>query len=708
MSSNLSALTQLVLSIQQQSHPDYQFICATDSDGATAINEIKLKLKELLTSLLAPHKHELTYTGDFEESHYAKLSSLIQHILTEDTTAQDVKAATQISEFEDIISKPQQKFTALPSNLPKPHSMSSEINSGLQSHLQSLGLPNSHKYSYEIHSMAYPSHTYIDSPPQPYFGFKETPFEYISTKQRLELLISDLQSCSEIAMDLEHHDFRSYHGLTCLIQISSRTKDYIIDALALQSHLYMLNEITANPKILKVLHGAERDIIWLQRDFGVYVVGLFDTYAASKAIEMERHSLAFLLETYCSFSADKTHQTSDWRVRPLPQSMINYARGDTHFLLYIFDCMRNECLSRKVMDECLEASRLTSLNTYVLPVYDHGKGESPGGWSTCMSKHCKVPVGELGTAVFKALHAWRDATARTEDESPAYVLPNRVLVDFSVSIPRNLRGVRRFIGGRDIAGKRVEELLDVINGAIEGFEKDGKAVSLPAVETIDIDSLSSFDVSDNKALSAVEIVKELPTEMALDVDDLSDVSPSPVKRKRVNRESIAIGSSAFFAPPSPSPQLTQSFFDIAREFKIEMPLAQEKTSVVALPPVKVLPTPIQKLKEPALITLSKKHNIVMPDLDDLVRGEARSMYKKQKKVEKAAPLINIEAKQDMNAKAATLAQDFGMKKPSGQGLREYAPFDAAGKSSKDDMKISRRNGGKGRGRGSRGRGRGSN
>ena len=38
-----------------------------------------------------------------------------------------------------------------------------------------------------------------------------------------------------------------------------------------------MNSIFANPGILKVLHGADGDIVWLQRDFGIYVVNMFDT-----------------------------------------------------------------------------------------------------------------------------------------------------------------------------------------------------------------------------------------------------------------------------------------------------------------------------------------------------------------------------------------------------------------------------------------------
>ncbi|VDQ15162.1 unnamed protein product [Trichobilharzia regenti] len=49
-----------------------------------------------------------------------------------------------------------------------------------------------------------------------------------------------------------HHSFRSFLGITCLIQISTSDTDYVIDALALRDHLSLLNEVFTDPKIVKV------------------------------------------------------------------------------------------------------------------------------------------------------------------------------------------------------------------------------------------------------------------------------------------------------------------------------------------------------------------------------------------------------------------------------------------------------------------------
>ena len=57
------------------------------------------------------------------------------------------------------------------------------------------------------------------------------------------------------------------------------------------------------------------DVTWLQRDLGLYLVGLFDTYWACRALEYPGKSLAYLLGKFVDFEADKKYQLADWRIR---------------------------------------------------------------------------------------------------------------------------------------------------------------------------------------------------------------------------------------------------------------------------------------------------------------------------------------------------------------------------------------------------------
>lgn len=52
-------------------------------------------------------------------------------------------------------------------------------------------------------------------------------------------------------------------------------------------------------QIVKVLHGADKDIQWLQRDFGLYMANMFDTGQASRVLEYSGHGLGYLLQHFC-------------------------------------------------------------------------------------------------------------------------------------------------------------------------------------------------------------------------------------------------------------------------------------------------------------------------------------------------------------------------------------------------------------------------
>lgn len=109
-----------------------------------------------------------------------------------------------------------------------------------------------HPYKTEIETMEYPPHIYENREPIMYRPFEGTTAAWVDTKETLDEMIDELKQATEIAVDLEHHDARSYIGFTCLMQISTRDKDWIIDTLALRLELQALNQVLADPKIIKV------------------------------------------------------------------------------------------------------------------------------------------------------------------------------------------------------------------------------------------------------------------------------------------------------------------------------------------------------------------------------------------------------------------------------------------------------------------------
>lgn len=52
---------------------------------------------------------------------------------------------------------------------------------------------------------------------------------------------------------MEHNQYRSFQGLTCLMQISTRTEDFVVDTLKLRIHVGpYLREVFKDPTKRKV------------------------------------------------------------------------------------------------------------------------------------------------------------------------------------------------------------------------------------------------------------------------------------------------------------------------------------------------------------------------------------------------------------------------------------------------------------------------
>ncbi|XP_070207378.1 exosome complex component 10-like isoform X2 [Littorina saxatilis] len=296
-----------------------------------------------------------------------------------------------------------------------------------------------HPYKEEVEQWQPLPHQLERVEPQEVKPVDLTSAEFIDTAPDLAELCDLLKNETEIAVDLEHHSYRTFQGFVCLMQVSTRTRDFLIDTLALRSDMSILNEVFTDPKITKVFHGADSDIDWLQRDFGLYVVNMFDTGQAARVLNHARYSLAHLLQVYCQVDADKQFQLSDWRMRPLHEKMIRYAQEDTHYLLHIYDRMRGELIDRGNEQKNLLHSVFQRSKNVCLKVFKKMRF-TPDSHLDLYMKSKKVFNSQQLQAL-KSIYSWRDSVARDEDESVHYVLPNHMLLQMAEILPRERQGV---------------------------------------------------------------------------------------------------------------------------------------------------------------------------------------------------------------------------------------------------------------------------
>ncbi|XP_072334572.1 exosome complex component 10 [Scyliorhinus torazame] len=296
-----------------------------------------------------------------------------------------------------------------------------------------------HPYQYELNHFEPSESLFAKTEPQMYKPLSETKFHLITTFDELVELNEKLSKCKEFAVDLEHHSYRSFLGLTCLMQLSTREEDFVVDTLELRSEMYILNEVFTDPSIVKVFHGADSDVEWLQRDLGLYVVNMFDTHQAARILNLGRHSLDYLLKQYCDVQADKRYQLADWRMRPLPNEMLRYAQEDTHYLLYIYDTMKNLLWEQgnkqaNLVQLVWQKSRDISLKKYYKPIFTEESYLE-------LYRKQKKQLNTQQLTAFRLFYAWRDKISRLEDESTGYVLPNHMMIKIAEELPKETQGI---------------------------------------------------------------------------------------------------------------------------------------------------------------------------------------------------------------------------------------------------------------------------
>ena len=157
----------------------------------------------------------------------------------------------------------------------------------------------------------------------------------------------------------------------------------------------------------------------------------------------------------------------------MTQALLDYARSDTHFLLYIYDNLRNELIDKSqpsqpegdLVGKVLAGSKEEALQTYQRVFYDAERGTGPGGWYNMLIKTPAL-FSRQQFAVFRAVHQFRDSVARQADESAAQVMRKDVVFSLAREMPQDMASL---LGCVQLVSRpmqvRMGELLAIIKKA---------------------------------------------------------------------------------------------------------------------------------------------------------------------------------------------------------------------------------------------------
>ena len=284
-----------------------------------------------------------------------------------------------------------------------------------------------HPYEPELEKFKTPEDQLEKVPITDCKSMSEIALKLVESVEQLLSMLDDLKDQKEIAIALKDHSERSFQGFTCLLLISTRYTDYIIDALKLRSELEVLNEVLTEPTILKVLYNADSDIVKLQRDFSLYIVNMFDITTAGEVC-LKFTYLSYLLKKFCNVDLKNAHLSTDWRLRPLAKYLIDNARESVHYLLSLKDALVNELVDRKELEMVYEKSWKLCKKTYEKPKWS--KESHLILYKRLSDK--QFDAEQLFT--LNVLNCMRFELARFFDESQGYILPDEIMLRIAETI----------------------------------------------------------------------------------------------------------------------------------------------------------------------------------------------------------------------------------------------------------------------------------
>ena len=273
----------------------------------------------------------------------------------------------------------------------------------------------------------------------------------------LKNLCDELGAQEFITVDTEFVREKTYYPKLCLIQVGWRDGAAIVDPLVKGMDLTAFFNVLQNQNVLKVFHSARQDIEIFYHLSGKTPSPIFDTQIAASVCGFGRSiSYDMLVQGVTKTELDKSSRLTDWSVRPLDESQLEYALRDVTFLIPCYDYLK-----KYLKDYNREHWIDDETNELLDEAYY--KPNPDNAWQKI--RHSAHSAHFL--LILKELAAWREKRAMKYNIPRKNIIRDELLVAIAASTPKTKDDLKKVRNMRaDIAsGKMGDEILAVVDVA---------------------------------------------------------------------------------------------------------------------------------------------------------------------------------------------------------------------------------------------------
>ena len=277
----------------------------------------------------------------------------------------------------------------------------------------------------------------------------------IATSSQLADLLPLIERNARVAVDTEADSLHCYREKLCLLQVSLREGDFLVDPLV-ENNLAPLADTLARKEI--VLHGADYDLRLLRRALNFRLIRLFDTVIAARLLGIREFSYAALVGKYFGIELAKGSQKANWALRPLSPKMEEYARNDTHYLLPLAEKLETQLIERDRFGWFQQSCERAIVSAAIDRERDTEEAWRIRGSGLIRGREA---------AILRALWHWRDREAERFDRPAFHVLRNDQLIETACAASRG--ETPQF---RHFSERRTRDFRAAIDSALALKEED--------------------------------------------------------------------------------------------------------------------------------------------------------------------------------------------------------------------------------------------
>lgn len=274
---------------------------------------------------------------------------------------------------------------------------------------------------------------------------------YISKQQDFEDFLKLAKKQDVVAIDTEFLREKTYWPKLCLLQLAIKDKTVLVDPFEVD--IMPISSLLLCDKVVKLFHSPRQDIEILFNETGVIPNNIFDTQIAAGFLgHNSQIGYANLVAAEMGIKLNKNDTYSDWSVRPLAKSQLEYAKNDVKYLLEIYYIMKDKLLSLKRYDWACEDIAQKYLDPKIYEV-------NPDERFWHLKHVSSLKKWQLACA--KELASWRESCSIKKNIPRKWVISDEQIILICRKQPKNIdelfsmRGIKSSINiqeAREIIG----------------------------------------------------------------------------------------------------------------------------------------------------------------------------------------------------------------------------------------------------------------